>query len=80
MFDLLHNFIAWLSDIGRSVITFFESVVKGLSTMISSFPRIMSVTSNAIGYLPSIFAVFITITIIVSIVYIIVGRNTGGSD
>ena len=79
MLQWLSNIGNWLADTFSPLITFFKSVIHGLWTLIQLFPRIFTFTTQAIGYLPSIFAVFITITIIVYVVYLIVGRDAGDS-
>lgn len=80
MFQWLSNFGQWLSDIFTPILDFFKSNIHGLTLMIQMFPKILQLASNSIAYIPSIFATFITITIIIYIVYLIIGRNAGGSD
>lgn len=77
MFDAIVNFFNWIKDIGGSLIEFFVGMVKGLQTMLLAFPKIVTLSAQAIGNVPSIFAIFITLTIIVSIVYMIIGREAG---
>lgn len=80
MFQWLTNFGQWLSDIFTPILDFFKSTVHGLSLMVKMFPKIISLTTNSIAYLPSIFATFISISIIIYVVYLIIGRNAGGSE
>lgn len=70
-------FFGSLWDIISSVIEFFKSLVTGLITLFKLIPQILSTTTSAIGYLPSIIVVFATLTITISVIFIIVGRDTG---
>lgn len=79
MLQWLSNIGNWLVDTFAPLITFFKSLIHGLWTLLQLFPKIFQFTTNAIGYLPSIFAVFITITIIIYVVYLIVNRKAGDS-
>lgn len=80
MLQWLFDFGDWLSSIITSVLDFFKSTVHGLGLMIKLFPKILNLTTSSIAYLPSIFATFITVTIIIYIVYLIIGRNAGGTE
>lgn len=80
MFEWLTNFGLWLSDVFNPFIAFFKSLIHGFRTVLEMFPLVKSIIYQSIGYLPSIFAVFITITVAVYIVYLIVGRNAGGTE
>lgn len=77
MLQWLSNIGNWLVDTFSPLITFFKSVVHGLWTLIQLFPKIFTFVTQAIGYIPSIFAVFVTITVIVYVVYLIIGRDAG---
>lgn len=80
MIQWFSDVFQWLSDLFTPFIEFFKSTVHGLQLMINMFPKVLNLSSSAIGYLPSIFATFITISIIIYIVYLIIGRNAGGSE
>ena len=78
MFEWLSNFGDWLQSIFNPLITFFQSFIHGFKVLFSSFPTIIRLVTSSVGYLPSLFAAFVGITLIILIVYIIVGRNAGG--
>lgn len=80
MLQWLSNFGNWFVDLVSNLVSFVMSTIHGLSTMLKSFPIISSMVTRSIGYLPSIFAVFVSITLIIYIVYLIIGRNAGGSE
>lgn len=73
LFDSIYSMVA-------PVLTFFKSMVHGLITIVKYYPKIHDLVMQSVGYLPSIFVVFVGLTIILYIVYMIVGRNAGGSD
>ena len=79
MLQTLANFFQWFWDILTSIYNLVGSLVKGLLNLIKALPSIISTATNAIGYLPSVLIVFATLTITISVVYLIVGRDTGGS-
>ena len=78
MFDHIANFFSWIIDTVSTVFEFFGSVVTGLFNIIKSIPSVITMLTGSIGYLPSTIAAFATITLTISIVYLIVGRDTGG--
>ena len=80
MFDWLVDLGQWLFDVIQPLLTFFSSFIHGLQTIFKMFPKVFSIVSNSIVYLPSLFVVFVTLSIVVYIIYMIVGRNAGGTD
>lgn len=80
MISMIQNFFEWLFDTAGTLLNFFVSIVEGLLELFKMFPKIMRMIFHAIGYLPSIFVVFVTITISVYIIYLIVGRNAGSAS
>lgn len=77
MLQWLENLGTWLSSVFDPLIEFFKSVIHGFSVMIKMIPQVSSLVYRCITYLPSFFAVFITITISIYIIYLIVGRDPG---
>ncbi len=78
MFETLKNFFQWLYEFIGDLFGFVYSLIKGLLNVLYSIPQILSFTASSIGFLPSVLTVFATLTITVSVIYLIVGRNTGG--
>lgn len=79
MLEWMQNAFAALWDIINSIIRFITSVIDGIINIFRILPSIISVATNSLGYLPSMLAAFAAITIAVSVIYLIVGRNTGDS-
>lgn len=78
MLDSLTNFFDWLYSFLGNIGNFLISIIDGLLNIIKSLPVVMNMISSSIGYLPSTLAAFATLTITISIVYLLVGRDTGG--
>lgn len=74
------DFFQWLMDIIMSLINLVISLFKGLIQLISLIgPAVQSLTLS-IGFLPSFLVAFATATITISVIFIIVGRNSGGKN
>lgn len=78
MLETIQNFFDWIVNIVTTVFNFFGSVVSGLWNIAKSIPLVIDMLTSSIGYLPSTIAAFALITITISVVYLLVGRNTGG--
>lgn len=78
MLETLTNFFDWLVGIVTTLFDFLGSIIAGLINIVTSIPLVIDMLTKSIGYLPSTIAAFATITITISVVYLIVGRNTGG--
>ena len=78
MLDTIKNFFLWIYNLIVDIIGFITSLVTGLINVLKSIPQILTFTTSAIGFLPSVLSVFATLTITISIIYLIVGRHTGG--
>lgn len=80
MVKMVQAFFGWLFDVAETLLDFFLSIVNGFLQLFKMLPKISQLIFHAIGYLPSIFVVFVTITISVYIVYLIIGRSAGSSS
>ena len=78
MFDTIKNFFLWIYNLIVDIVGFITSLVTGLINVLKSIPQILTFITSAIGFLPSVLAVFARLTITISIIYLIVGRNSGG--
>lgn len=78
MMQAISNFFQWIAEIISSLLQFVYSLITGLFSVIKALPHTLNMATTAIGYLPPAIAVFATLCITVSIVYIIVGRESGG--
>lgn len=78
--------IQFLTDAGKWIVDFFNtlsnlilSAINGIASVIKSFPKILSLITASLNFVPTVFIGFISITAIILIVYIIIGRNAGNS-
>lgn len=79
MFDTISNFFSSIWDIIQSIGSFITQFIQGIITLFKVLPTVISTASQAMGYLPSVIAAFGAITITISIIFIVVGRDTGGA-
>lgn len=78
MLETISNFFNWFVDLFQTIADFIVNTILGLGNIIKSIPMVISMLTQSIGYLPSTIAAFATITITISVVYLLVGRETGG--
>lgn len=78
MFEWFNNVFTWFKDIADSLLAFFIGLVNGLINIVKAIPQLVSFLYQSFGYLPSVLIAFAALTITISTVYLIVGRETGG--
>ena len=74
MFDALSNLIEMVG----MIIDFAISLVTGLIDLIAMFPSVIKTFTSAVGLLPGFVVAFSSITITLSVVFMITGRQSGG--
>jgi len=74
----MNNFFTWIVDTVSSLVEFLWTLIKGLIQLISLIPLAVNMLTNSIGILPSILVAFATATITISVIFILVGRESGG--
>lgn len=77
MLDWFVNFGLSVLEVFTSLFGFLVSLVKGLFELISMLPSIVTLLVESIGFLPSIVSFFASLSILISIIYLIAGRNNG---
>lgn len=75
MLDSIINGFNWLVDTFQSIINFVMQFFEGFISMFRMIPQIVSMVTGTVGYLPSVLAVFATLTVTISVLYLILGRN-----
>ena len=68
----------WLSDIIESVFDWFTDFLENLMNLFEYLGQATELTGSLIASLPPWLQIFGTITITVSVIYIIIGRSSGG--
>ena len=76
--EFLKNFVDWITGIVESLVSFFDSIVSSLSQMYDYINYASDTATNLVNSLPPVIRTFGTITILVSILYMIIGRTSGG--
>lgn len=74
----MFKFFSWLADTIASLVNFLASLIKGLIQLISLIPSAVNMLTKSIGILPSLLIGFATLTITISVIFILVGREPGG--
>lgn len=74
----MFKFFDWLVNTITSLVEFLWTIVKGLIQLISLIPTAVNMLTSSIGILPSLLVGFATATITISVIFILVGRNSGG--
>lgn len=80
MIQTASNFFSSIWDVLSTVLSFFKSIIDGITNILKMAPQVINLTTSGFGYLPSTLATFAVLTLTITIIYLIVGRNTGGSE
>lgn len=80
MLETLEHALDKVSDFFNTVIDFISSLVGGFINLFKTLPIVKSFAFNSILSLPSFLMAFASITVLVSILFLIIGRQTGGGD
>lgn len=70
------DFLGSIWNAIQSIFEFVIQTVKGLVSVFLMLPKFISYVTSAIGFLPSLLAVFATATVAIAIIYFVIGRNT----
>lgn len=65
----------WILDTFSSLVNFVISIVTGLIDVVKMLPSIISTLTTSIGFLPNFLIIFATITLVISIAYLLAGRG-----
>lgn len=74
------NGFKWLINAVKLIFTFIMNFFKAITMLFNFLINIINVAFTTILTLPPYIQAFAYITIAISIIYIIVGRNSGKSD
>jgi len=75
MLEWLQNFFVSFGSVIESLISFVVSLVQSLFDLVKMLPTMITITTSSIGYLPDMVMLFATLSISVSVIYLIAGRN-----
>lgn len=72
------DFLKELGSFFQTLIDMVVNLVQQLLTFIMLIPVGVNMLITSVGYLPSILIVFATLSITVSVIYLVLGRGQGG--
>lgn len=78
VFQWLVDFFSNLVQMWGSVWHFIITAIKGLISIFMNLPNLISIVTNMLQGLPTVLVTFITLTITISVVFLLVGRGEGG--
>lgn len=69
----------WIIDTLQNVFTFVISLFTDFIEVLKVIPGVLSAITSAIAFLPDIVTVFAVLTITISVIYVMAGRDQGGN-
>ena len=72
------NFLQELGQLFETALDMAVNFIQQLVTFIKLIPVGVTMLVTSVGYLPSILIVFATLSITVSVIYLVLGRGQGG--
>lgn len=79
--DSLNYIIDFLKELGsffQTLIGMVVNLIQQLITFVMLIPVGVNMLITSVGYLPSILIVFATLSITISVIYLVLGRGQGG--
>lgn len=76
--EFITNFIDWFKSLIDTVVEFFTGFVENLVLLFKYIGIAANLAYNLISGLPDWLQIFGTVTIVVSVIFMILGRDTGG--
>lgn len=75
MLEWIQNFLVSIGSTIQSVFSLLFSLVQSLFDLVKMLPSMVTLTTSAIGFLPDMVMLFAGLSITVSVIYLIAGRN-----
>lgn len=79
MFEMLNNFFSSVSDVIEKIVSFFRGFLDGMVTFFKIIPNAVNTVTSWVESLPTVLKVFAVVTLTISVIYLILGRDTGGN-
>lgn len=77
--------LQWFIDLINSIFTtfgaifnLFKSAIDGLISLLKMLPVLITDMTTAVGLLPTVLVTFFSISLTVTIIYLVLGRGKGG--
>ena len=72
------DFLKELGEFFQTLIDIVVNFIQQLITFVMLIPVGVNMLVTSVGYLPSILIIFATLSITISVIYLILGRGQGG--
>ena len=72
------DFLKELGSFFQTLIGMIVNLIQQLITFVMLIPVGVNMLITSVGYLPSILIVFATLSITISVIYLVLGRGQGG--
>lgn len=80
VFSGLSNFFDWFVDLFTSLADFVVSFVSGILRLLKLIPTAVSFLTDYVSALPPLLTTFAGVTVTVTVIFLIVGRDSGGGN
>ena len=73
----LIDFFSGFGDFFKTAWDFLSSTIQGLGEILKMIPFVFNYVTSAIGFLPSILTATVSVSLLIYIIYMILGRDGG---
>lgn len=77
--EFIQNFIDWFTEIFDTIFGFFSSLIDNFVQLFKYIGLAASTAYSLVDSLPPWLQAFGTATVLISVLFMIIGRSTGGS-
>lgn len=68
------DFISFLADIFETALTAINNLLAGLVQFVMLIPQAITFLTSSIAYIPAEIAIFVSIALVIPVVFLILGR------
>ena len=79
-FNRISDFFSWFVDTAKALIAFVWTIIDGTLELLQLIPEATKTLIDSLNHLPPILLTFAAATITVSVIFLIINRNAGGSE
>ena len=79
-FNRISDFFSWFVDTAKALIEFVWTIIDGTLELLQLIPEASKTLTDSLKHLPPVLLTFAAATITVSIIFLIINRNAGGSE
>ena len=78
--DKVSDFFNWFVETAKALIEFLWTIIDGTLELLQLIPEATKTLTDSLKHLPPILLTFAAATITVSVIFLIINRNAGGSE